>query len=409
MRYLVFVMLLVTSFQAHARSIVYHPQVKTLQLVVNEDWSSLPIMRLGSDDVLYMGFDELSHTYHRYIYKLERCEADWTPSEELFESDWLEGFNGNTIEDYMNSLNTTVLYTHYSLTIPNDRCRIKMSGNYKLHVYDEDNQDELVLTAEFRVVEPLAHVGISVTSNTDIDFNVNHQQVSMTLNLGGLNVTNVDEQLQTVVMQNWREDNQKTNPRPNIIQRDKLQWEHCRELIFDAGNEYHKFEVLDVSHPTMGIEHIVWDGTFYQAYPFVSVSRPSYLYDQDTDGAFIIRNSDNIENDRTCDYVYVNYKIIAEREYQSDVIIEGKWTTDATTSYVMTYDEADHSYNARILQKQGYYSYQYLLLNAEGQTNIMPEEGSFFETENSYQALVYYKGTGARTWRLVGYQQVVLR
>ena len=81
MRYLVFVMLLVTSFQAHARSIVYHPQVKTLQLVVNEDWSSLPIMRLGSDDVLYMGFDELSHTYHRYIYKLERCEADWTPSE----------------------------------------------------------------------------------------------------------------------------------------------------------------------------------------------------------------------------------------------------------------------------------------------------------------------------------------
>jgi hypothetical protein len=366
-------------------------------------------MRLGSDDVLYMGFDELSHTYHRYIYKLERCEADWTPSEELFESDWLEGFNGNTIEDYMNSLNTTVLYTHYSLTIPNDRCRIKMSGNYKLHVYDEDNQDELVLTAEFRVVEPLAHVGISVTSNTDIDFNVNHQQVSMTLNLGGLNVTNVDEQLQTVVMQNWREDNQKTNPRPNIIQRDKLQWEHCRELIFDAGNEYHKFEVLDVSHPTMGIEHIVWDGTFYQAYPFVSVSRPSYLYDQDANGAFIIRNSDNIENDRTCDYVYVNYKIIAEREYQSDVIIEGKWTTDAPTSYVMTYDEADHSYNARILQKQGYYSYQYLLLNAEGQTSIMPEEGSFFETENSYQALVYYKGTGARTWRLVGYQQVVLR
>ena len=87
----------------------------------------------------------------------------------------------------------------------------------------------------------------------------------------------------------------------------------------------------------------------------------------------------------------MNYKIIAEREYQSDVIIEGKWTTDATTSYVMTYDEADHSYNARILQKQGYYSYQYLLLNAEGQTSIMPEEGSFFETENSYQALVYYR------------------
>ena len=72
----------------------------------------------------------------------------------------------------------------------------------------------------------------------------------------------------------------------------------------------------------------------------------------------------------------------------------------------MTYDEGDKSYNARILQKQGYYSYQYVLRDAEGRTGILPEEGSFFETENRYQAFVYYKGISERTWRLVGYQQV---
>jgi hypothetical protein len=284
-----------------------------------------------------------------------------------------------------------------------------MSGNYKLHIYDEDNDDELVLTAEFRVVESLTSVGLAVTTNTDIDFNVSHQQVSMTVNLGSLNVINIDEQLQTIVMQNGREDNMKVNPRPNIIQHEKLQWEHHQDLIFDAGNEYHKFEVLDVSHPTMGIDHILWDGTYYQAYPFANASRRSYLYDQDADGAFYIRNSNNIENDRTCDYVYVNYKLMAEHEHQGQVFIDGNWTTEASTNYAMTYQEADRSYNARILQKQGYYSYQYLLSKDDGKTETVPEEGSFFETENRYQAFVYFKETGGRTWRLVGYQQIQLR
>ena len=75
----------------------------------------------------------------------------------------------------------------------------------------------------------------------------------------------------------------------------------------------------------------------------------------------------------------------------------------------MSYDESDHSYNARILQKQGYYSYQYLLRKNDGQTAVVPEEGSFFETENKYQGFVYYKGVTDRTWRLVGYQQIYMR
>ena len=394
--------------EAAARSVVYDPQVKTLQVVVNQDWLSPPVMRLGTDDVLNVGFDELSHNFHRYVYRLEHCEADWSPSEDLFESDWLEGFNGNTIEDYENSLNTTVLYTHYWLQIPNDRCRLKMSGNYRLHICDEDDGDKEVLCAEFRVVEPLMKVGMSITTNTDIDFNKSHQQVAMTVLYGSVNVSNVEDQIRTVVMQNGREDNQKVNVSPNYVRTDRLQWEHNKALIFEAGNEYRKFEVLDVSHPTMGIDRMRWDGTNYHAFPFVGGPRPSYILDHDANGAFYIRNSDNIENDRTCDYVYVHYKMLAEA-YQDDVVIDGNWTTEDASNYVMTYDDSDRSYNATILQKQGYYSYQYLLRDNDGRTRHLPEEGSFFETENRYQAFVYYKGISERTWRLVGYQQIVLR
>ena len=395
--YLLLAVLVAVALQAAGKNVVYDPQVKTLQVVVNQDWLSPAVMQLGKGDVLNVGFDELSHTYHRYIYRLEHCEADWSLSEDIFESDWLEGFNDSPIEDYENSLNTTVLYTHYKLQIPNDHCRLKMSGNYRLHVYDEENgPDEDVLCAEFRVVEPIVKVGLSVTTNTDIDFNVSHQQVSMTVNTSGLSVTNDEEQLWTVVMQNGREDNQKVNARPFYRRMGNLEWEHNRELIFDAGNEYHKFEVLDVSHPTLGIDRISWDGENFNAYPFANAPRRSYQYDRDANGAFYIRNSDNIENDRTCDYVYVYYKLLPAEAYSADVVIDGNWTTDK-------------SYSARILQKQGYYSYQYLLRDSDGVTSVMPEEGSFFETENRYQAYVYYKGVSGRTWRLVGYQQIVLR
>ena len=81
----------------------YDPQVKTLQAVVNDNWLQIPVMRLATDDVLNIGFDELSHDYHRYIYKIERCEADWKTAKDVFESDWLEGFNGLPIDDYVRS------------------------------------------------------------------------------------------------------------------------------------------------------------------------------------------------------------------------------------------------------------------------------------------------------------------
>ena len=100
--------MLLMSLTIGAKSSIHSPQVKSLQVVVNQDWLSPAVMRLGSDDILNVSFDELSHAYHRYIYRIERCEADWTPSEELFESDWLEGFNDNTIDEYANSVNTTV-------------------------------------------------------------------------------------------------------------------------------------------------------------------------------------------------------------------------------------------------------------------------------------------------------------
>ncbi len=412
-RFFLCVMAFALLLTASARHQVLQPSVKTLQVVVNQEWTApLAVMQLHSDDVLHVAFDELSHNYHRYVMHIERCEADWSTSDGLFESDWLEGFNNQVIDDYENSINTTVLFTHYRYQLPNDQCRLKMSGNYRLHVVDDDNDQEEVAVIELRVVEPLMNVGLGITTNTDLGLNTSYQQASMTVNYNGLRVTNQDEQIQTFVMQNGRDDNMKVNVRPNFVMPTGLQWEHARQLIFDGGNEYHKFEVLDPTHTTMGLDRVRWDQQErrYHVYPFVCEPQRNYLYDEDADGAFYIRNSENFENDRTSDYVYVHYKLMPARHYDNaQLVVEGQWTNGPQDDFVMTYDEADHSYNATVLQKMGYYNYQLLMVGADGVTHRVPEEGSFFQTENRYEALVYYKGTGERSWRLVGYQEIVYK
>lgn len=399
---------LLLSLTAAGKNVIYDPQVKSLQAVVNHNWQALPVMKLDSKDRLDVGFDELSHDYHRYILHVERCEADWTPTEDLFESDWLTGFNDNVIDYFEYSINTTVPYTHYQFSLPNDLCQLKMSGNYRLHVREDGSNDD-VLMVELMVTEQSMQLSMTVTTNTDIDTNDRHQQLTMSVGYRNLQVIRPEEQIQTVVMQNGREDNWRRNVRPTFITNNGLEWSHARELIFDAGNEYHKFEVLDPSHPTMGIDYIRWDGDYYQVFPFMNERRPNYLYDEDADGDFCIRNSDNRENDTASDYVWVNYRLKADAPPSGHIVIDGRWTTDShADNYRMTYDADEDLFTASILQKQGYYSYQYLWEDEHGTRRVLPSEGNFYQTENRYQVLVYYKETGGRTWRLAAFGQVTL-
>ena len=403
MRRLFFLFLLFAAY-IQAGNKIFSPTVKTLTTIVNDDWQNRPVMLLNSSDIMRIGFDELSHDAHRYICHITRCEADWSESTEVFESDWLEGFNDYPIDDYQHSLNTTVNYTHYEFQLPNRQCRIRMSGNYRLTVYDDDEGHAKVFDAEFYVVDPQMTIGISMTTNTDIDVNRSHQQLSMTLEYKDVKIVRPDDEVYTVVMQNWNEQTARINPQPTYHYHQGMRWEHQRDLIFDGCNEFHKFEVLDVSHPTMGIDRILWDGERYQAYPFATTLRRNYLTDESANGAFLIRNSDLTEIDYTCDYVWVNYQLDAP--YLGEIFLQGQWTTNADpTVYQMQYDATNQCYLAQVMQKQGYYSYQYV--TREGLS--APTEGNFFQTRNKYQVFVYYKPLGGRTWQLLGYRGLDVR
>lgn len=388
------------------RHVVLSSRIASLQVVAGNHWLSMPVTSIDGDPI-NISFDDMTHTYHRYVYQLTHCEADWTPTQGLFASDYLEGFNGMmTIEDYEQSLNTTHLYTHYRLTIPNENCRVKIGGNYKLTVYDEE-ENEPVFEACFMIVEPKLSVSLGVSTNTDIDINGRHQQVGMAIKYDGLRVTQPEKQLKTVVLQNGRWDNAVWNVAPDFQSASGMEWRHKRELVFEGGNEYRKFEMLDLNHTTMGVEDIKWDGNSFHAYLFVDEPRPGYVYDESANGSFYVRNSDNQENDITSDYAWVHFRLCADRQ-EGEVYLNGDWTYDSfLPQWRMEYDEQEHVYHAAVLLKQGYYSYQYLVLRADGTTLPVYSEGNFFQTVNQYQALVYYRGIGERTDRLVGYKEVI--
>lgn len=386
------------------RNEILDKNIASLQVVANNDWLSLPIITLNSNDFVNISFDDLTHEYHRYCYKIEHCEADWQTSSALFESDYIDGFaSGNTIDDVQESTNTVQLYTHYKISFPNNKCRPKISGNYRVTIYDENDEKHVVCRAYFMIVEPSMAVQLNVTTNTDIDINGKHQQVEMAVDYGNNIISNPQTQIKTVVMQNNRWDNAVVNARPQYIKANGLQWIHCKDFIFDGGNEYRKFETLDVTHTTMGLESINWDGHNYHAWIWTDEPRPSYIYDKDANGSFLIRNSDNIDNDINSDYIITHFRLKTPQT-ADPIYINGFFTNDRfLPQYEMKWNEKNQQYEGELLLKQGYYSYQYLMMKPEGKLKPVPSEGNFCQTENTYQALVYFKSNSDRTDRLVGY------
>jgi hypothetical protein len=56
-----------------------------------------------------------------------------------------------------------------------------------------------------------------------------------------------------------------------------------------------------------------------------------------------------------------------------------------------------------MLLKQGFYNYKYVVV--DGDTGLIDEgaiSGNFYETENNYKVLVYYRDLGARFDRIIG-------
>ena len=74
-------------------------EIKSVRLH-REEWNlSYPIIRLDSDEKLILHFDLLGESIETYYYSFIHCDKDWDPSQ-VFESEYLDGFVENQVQDY---------------------------------------------------------------------------------------------------------------------------------------------------------------------------------------------------------------------------------------------------------------------------------------------------------------------
>ena len=374
-------------------------RINTLRMVVGGDWEKAPVVDMTAHETIEFSFDEMSHEYHRYTYHITHCDAQWKPSS-ILESDYLDGFNGQTIDDWQNSLNTTFDYTHYRLVIPNDDVRLKISGNYRLSVREDGKE---VAYFRFCLSEGMHLIQAKVDGNTDIDTHESHQQVNLTVNYGGLTVRDPNKELYTVIMQNRRTDNAVTNPTPTYNAGNRLTYEHCRELIFPAGNEFRRFEVTSRYDINLNVDRISFHDPFYHATLIQDQRRHAYTFDFDHNGRYLIRYSQAGNSDTEADYVFVHFNLASERLTGGKLYISGHFNGgNLTSKYEMEYNSQEKAYQATVLLKMGAYDYQYLWVeDGESAGQTKPAEGDWYETRNDYLILLYYRQRGSRYDRLI--------
>lgn len=382
--------------------------VRSPQIELNGEWGSLPLINLGSDDVINFSFDEMSHTYHRFVYRITHCNADWTPSD-VGEIDYLEGFNNVPIEEWENSTNTTHLYTNYRFSLPNENVRLLLSGNYKVEIFDdEEDSDVPVLVYAFSVVEPRVSVTASVSGNTDVSLNEREQQLSFVVGYGGYSIASPSTEIIPVVYQNRRLDNAVSGLKPAYLTGYSLEYVHNNSLIFNAGNEYRRFELTDPYTPGMGVEEIALYGDEYHALLYMDKRRTSRSNHVDENGRYFVNTLQGYGTSIEADYVYVHFALeIPYREGGDFYLLGDMCDNRPVPAAKLDYDYEGGYYHTTQLLKLGLYNYMYVWVSEDGGVAATSlAEGDFFDTENEYLIYIYHREFGARYDRLIGVSAV---
>ncbi len=375
--------------------------IRTIEFKGTTKLSQLPIIRLG--EPLSLSFDALNGDEADYYYTITHCDFDWTPSN-LSKNEYLDGYDEIRLYTYENSLNTLQIYSHYTLNIPNnDTRRITKSGNYILTILNDD--EEVVFSRKFMVIENLVGVQVAIKRSRDLNYINEKQVVQFTVNSADMQLINPKQTVHTVIMQNSNLKTAITTLKPQYTLGQKLIYRYDQEASFWGGNEFLRFDNKDIRSATNGIRYVELTD-IYNNYLFTNAPRRDrpYTYYPDINGNFVVRNIDARNPDIEADYVRMHFSLKYFEELgDKELHIYGNfnnWTIDGTT--YLEYDESSDSYVLSRLFKQGFYNYRYVLVDKDGSINQGAVGGDFWQTENEYTVLVYYREQGGRYDRIIG-------
>ena len=362
----------------------------------------LPILRLGES--FNLEFDVLTTDEPDFYYTIEHYNYDWTRSN-LVKMEFMDGFDNYRIVNYQNSFNAYQLYSHYDLQIPNEQTRaLTKSGNYIISIYNENQ--EVVFTRKFMMYKEQVGVGVSIKRSRDVKFIDRKQSVDIVINSGALILNNPKERIKTLIIQNNNLHTSIKNIKPQYTIGKELIYKYVKETAFWASNEFRFFETKDVRGANVGVQFIDLKD-IYNSYLFIEGPRANrpYTYNPDINGNFLITAIDTDDVDIEADYTNVHFALqYPELKDGSDIYIYGNFNNYALTNENrLTFDKTENLYQAIVKLKQGFYNYKYVVVDRNGQLDEGRISGNFWQTENNYKVLVYYRDLGARFDELIGY------
>jgi hypothetical protein len=386
---------------------IYNDKIKSVQLYL-ERWNlSYPILKLNSNDKLVFHFDLLDDQAETYSYTFIHCDKDWNRSD-IFPNDYTDGFAENPVDDYQSSFNTTVSYTHYRIAFPNDRVRLKLSGNYILVIYPEDRPEEPVITQRFIITENAVKINPDVHRPQMAADKNTQQQVDFTVTYPGLSFTDPFRNVYAFILQNGRWDNAKRNLKPDFSGVNELKYNSLSDKnIFQGGNEFRYFDIKSIRYQTEYVKGIDFMNSFYNVLLFPSDNREfkPYFYWQDFNGKYYIAVQEGKKFDIDADYVYVHFTLPSKEFIAGgNMYVSGglnNWAFDKNNQMIFNPEKGE--YECTMLLKQGWYNYEYAYLkpgSSDGTASLF--EGSHYETENDYSIFIYYRNPQDRYDRVIG-------
>lgn len=361
---------------------------------------------LDQQDPLHLRFDMIGEEA-KYLYvKILHCNSDWSKSE-LNAAEYLVDYNEFLIEDYDFSFNTKTPFTHYWFRVP----RVKISGNYLVLVYEADNPNELILVQRFFIYENLLQINTNFTFSTNVSARKSYQQLDFDLRYKNYYLQDPQTEIKVTLRQNYRWDNAKTELPPLYVDiNDKtLDYRYFDlETAFLGGNEFRSFAFRHLNFTDINLESIETRDRIVKILPGRLRSNRAFVNDVDINGKFFIENSQGGAFDLDGDYFRTIFRFDSEKKYLGRIYVVGALSNwELLPEFEMLYDEEEKHYLTSAILKQGYYNYYFHYVpeinNPVPDINEYYLEGSFFQTENIYEIIVYHRPPGGRADRIVSY------
>ncbi|MCU7615231.1 DUF5103 domain-containing protein [Chryseobacterium sp. GMJ5] len=383
-------------------SLAFGQNIQGIQLFNPKTNDETPV--IGFNQQLVLSFDDLTNSSEVYRYTLKHYDRNWQ-DDNLFFTEIADGSMNALLDQFQYSFNTLQSYTHYRLQFPNEKIRPKISGNFAIIVY-KDSADKPLFIRKFSIVEDQVNVGLNVSRIADAkNPNINQRVEVQAVSKGGDLASNVNSMTLNVV-QNNNPNMTVTNLKPSSTLGSQILFQQMN-LTFPGNNEFYYFDnknmnlAADMVRATEvkdGVNqtylHPVW------AYPL------NYQYQPDVNGAWYYRRNDiGIERnaEREADYSWVYFSLDSEPMDKELYVLGGFNDFKPTKEYQMQYDAAEKKYIAKIYLKQGFYNYILATKENDGTLNFGEINGNFWQTENLYQAFLYYKPFGRNYDGLLGY------